>query len=358
MLRRRSRVLALAVLVIGGTLTLGTRAAQAETPMYRFYKATTGEHFYTATFTEGIDQAFKSEGIGFQFSPSGGTDLIAIYRCNSGGRHFISTDANCEGQATEGQYGYIYQTQMPGTVPLWRYGRYNIYAGLDRVYTTDSAEAASLVDRGYSSEGAIGYVTAYAVTTATGAACNGSTDDTYVLQTAIDNAAGGHVIIPVGSGPCMVRGLTIPSNTQVTVNATLKFLPNILLGPLVRKPNGTPVDGTRNILNVYGTFSNEGCTAAASNVVIDGTGVLDGNRSTQTDHGTFMAGIGSFCAQNVMIIRPVADNAFAAQGLTVKNTQNSPINIVWTTGAVIQDVTAFDSGQPGRICRWHEPLFR
>jgi hypothetical protein len=152
-----------------------------------------------------------------------------------------------------------------------------------------------------------------------------------VLQTAITNAQNGHLTINAGSLPCIVTGLSIPSNTWVTVNATLKMRPT--------QTTALNFDGTRNILNVYGTSP----TTRTSNVVIDGTGTLDGNRSTQ-NWSSFMAGIGTLYAENVMIIRPTT--GVAVWGLTIVNTQNSPINVVATNGSVIQDVTASDSGNP------------
>lgn len=320
-----SRFSALAFMVMCLGLTSAASNADAGTPMFRFYRATSGEHFFTGTFSEGVNAGLKSEGIGFQFYSSSGIGRIAIYRCYASGWHFISTASNCGGSTVEGQYGWIDSGQISGTVALQGY--YQSATG-DRIYTTDSAEGTAVLDRGYSSLGTLGYVPAYTVTTASGQACDGSTNDTSVLQTAITNAAGGHLIIPAGSGACMVDGLSIPSNTQVTVNATLKLRPN--------QSTALNGDGTRNILNAYW----------ASTVVIDGTGVLDGNRANQTASGIFMAGIGTLYADTVMILRPTDTSTIAVGGLTIKNTQNSPINVVATSGAVMQDVTAFDSGNP------------
>jgi hypothetical protein len=323
MFRIQSRVSALAL----ACSVLASGTALAGTPMYRFYRATTGEHFYTATFSEGVNAGFKSEGIGFRFYDTSAIGRIPIYRCLGAGWHFISTLSNCEGTTVEGQYGWIDSGQLTGTVALKRFYR---TAGGDHFYTTDAAEEAEIQTHGYVFEFVVGYVPALATSSVTGT-CNSIADDTSVLQTAITNAAGGHLTINAGSGPCMVSGLSIPSNTWVTVNATLKFLPG-LSGAL-------NFDGTRNILNVYGASS----VSRNVNVIIDGTGVLDGNRTAQ-NFSSFMAGIGSLFADNLMIIRPTT--AIAVWGLTVVNTQNSPINVVATNGSVIQDVTASDSGNP------------
>lgn len=46
------------------------------------------------------------------------------------------------------------------------------------------------------------------------------------------------------------------------------------------------------------------------------------------------------------IIRPPSPSVVTVSGLTVKNVQHSPINLVDTNGAVIQDLPAYDSGTP------------
>src|SRR5262245_4974961 len=200
MIRMPSRVPPLASLAMGVSFLLASSAAEA-TDMFRFSRATSGEHFYTATFSEGVNAGFKSEGIGFRFYSGGGIGRIPIYRCYAVGWHFISTLSNCEGATVEGQYGWIDSGQLAGTVALKRFYR---TAGGDHFYTTDDAEASAIQARGYVFESIIGYVPIIPVTTATGLACDGSTDDTAALQNAIYSAQNGHLVIPAGSSPCMV----------------------------------------------------------------------------------------------------------------------------------------------------------
>lgn len=47
----------------------------------------------------------------FRLFPEAGADRRALYRCWSGGDHFISTDASCEGRETESLLGYMATTR-------------------------------------------------------------------------------------------------------------------------------------------------------------------------------------------------------------------------------------------------------
>jgi hypothetical protein len=85
----------------------------------------------------------------------------------------------------------------------------------------------------------------------------------------IDESVGGNLVIPAQGAACVVSGLTIPSNSHVTINAYL------LLGP-----NSNTSGSTNSILTVNN----------ANNVIIDGSGTLDGNRSNQ-DGSCCSAGI-------------------------------------------------------------------
>lgn len=127
-------------------------------PVYRFYLASTGEHFYSLSPTEGITAGFSLEGLSFDVFSSD-TDpgaMALLYRCFEtslpDGMHFISDLPGCEGYTTEGTYGYVYTSQASATAPLYRF--YNATSG-DHLESTNSSSALSA---GYSLEGVLGYV--------------------------------------------------------------------------------------------------------------------------------------------------------------------------------------------------------
>jgi hypothetical protein len=148
-------------------------------------------------------------------------------------------------------------------------------------------------------------------TTASSLTCDGSTDNTAVIQSMIDESVGGNLVIPAQGAACVVSGLTIPSNSHVTINAYL------LLGP-----NSNTSGSTNSILTVNN----------ANNVIIDGSGTLDGNRSNQ-DGSCCSAGINAANGTNLSI-----------QGLTVQNVKNWPVNIVEWNGAQMSNLTLLNSG--------------
>ncbi len=84
--------------------------------------------------------------------------VVPFYECVnlSSGYHLYTTDANCEVwglPARRGVIGYIAQSNLRGTVELWRL-RKN-----DHLYTISQSELASAQrDFGYSFEQRVGYV--------------------------------------------------------------------------------------------------------------------------------------------------------------------------------------------------------
>ena len=77
----------------------------ATAPMYRFYNASTGEHFFTASQAEGVAAGFSAEGVAFNFiTATGNPGTSTIYRCYNGSKHFISLDPACEGATVESTY--------------------------------------------------------------------------------------------------------------------------------------------------------------------------------------------------------------------------------------------------------------
>lgn len=138
------------------TPTVAAPVAPAEVPVYRFYNAGTGEHFFSLDSTEvGPAQGFILEGVGFNVFVLQNPGMIPLYRCfePTVGKHFISDASNCEGFTTESSYGFVYSAQQAtGTTTLWR--EYDPSNG-DHLETTNPQEAIS---NGYLLDGSLGFV--------------------------------------------------------------------------------------------------------------------------------------------------------------------------------------------------------
>jgi hypothetical protein len=141
------------------------------------------------------------------------------------------------------------------------------------------------------------------------AKCDGSSDDTLAIQTAVTALAGAaRVVIPNGK-TCTVSGINVPSNTYLVIDGTLKMR------------TGVNKQSSGVIL----------LTSSPSNVTVDGGGIIDGNSSGQSDGP--QAGIYAFNATNVHI-----------SGITVQNTQSWPINVVASNAVWIDKVNVLNGG--------------
>ena len=130
--------------------------ATTTTNVYRFYNPNSGEHFFSLNQSEvNTGQGWQKEGIGFLVLKNNVSGANPIYRCFSPSisLHFVSGDVNCEATAitNEGMYGYVYSSQYPNTVPLYRC--YNA-SNRDHMETTASSECTN----NYALEGVTGYV--------------------------------------------------------------------------------------------------------------------------------------------------------------------------------------------------------
>lgn len=151
--------------------------------------------------------------------------------------------------------------------------------------------------------------------------CDGTTDDTAVLQKRIDKSAGGSLVIAATSAPCVVTGLTVTSNSNIQINATIQLKANS-----TRPTDNQPYGAAGSVQDIINT------PLHSSNISITGSGSLDGNRDHQ--NGTCCgAGITSGYSQNLSF-----------SGLTIKNVVNWPVNIVVSTGAKMANMTLYDSG--------------
>ena len=87
--------------------------------VYRAFNAAFGDHLQGVVANEGAPD-WTSEGVGFRVYADGAAGRAALYRCRvSDGHHFLSTQADCEGQVVEGPLGYLGTTEGDG-LPLYR----------------------------------------------------------------------------------------------------------------------------------------------------------------------------------------------------------------------------------------------
>jgi hypothetical protein len=113
-------------------------------PFNRYYSATYGDHWVTTGYYSSSYYHLEWT-LGYLYmAPQSGT--YAVYGCQIGNDHFVSTDSNCEGQFILGLNGYIYSSNVAGTQALYR-----CYTGTDHFVSQDPN------CEGYREEFRIGY---------------------------------------------------------------------------------------------------------------------------------------------------------------------------------------------------------
>jgi len=133
--------------------------ANCRVGVYRSYKSSTGEHFYTTSSSEAACCGFSIEfPDSYYLYKSQASGLVPFYRCLlASGMHFYTTSSSCEGAAgskKESTLGYIAKSASCGAVPLYRLSKSNG----DHFYVTSSTERQSAISGGYKDEGTAGYV--------------------------------------------------------------------------------------------------------------------------------------------------------------------------------------------------------
>jgi len=149
-------------------------------PVYRYWSAGAGDHFYTTnaneigTTTAGQvgNHGYKCEGIAFYVFASKCSQAVPIYRYwkAAGSDHFYTTDESEIGTTTSGEkgnhdyvsegiLGYIFPDETEDGTPIYRYWK---AANTDHFYTTNSNEIGTTDSGqagqfGYVSEGVLGY---------------------------------------------------------------------------------------------------------------------------------------------------------------------------------------------------------
>jgi hypothetical protein len=150
----------------------GYGGGRSITPVYRFWNASTNDHFYTISSNEGFPAGYISEGVSFNLSAVPAPGLVPVYRYykHDVHDHFYTTNqseigvvaqgmAGNHGYVCEGVLGYISPNPIPGTIPVYRYWKASIH---DHFYTTKSSEVGTVTtgvtgNHGYMSEGVLGY---------------------------------------------------------------------------------------------------------------------------------------------------------------------------------------------------------
>lgn len=95
-------------------------------PLYRFYHAGLGDHFYTQSSNAEGATDWKFERIECYLPSSRDNGATILYRWFGHGNHFYTLDPQGEaavpqGYTREGDAGFVYPTQVEGTVPLHRW---------------------------------------------------------------------------------------------------------------------------------------------------------------------------------------------------------------------------------------------
>ena len=119
-------------------------------PTFRFRGT---KHFYTNSYTEGLNAGLTADGIDFRSYGSAGPGLYPLYRCLGGTDHFISASSNCEGWTVEYVLGFVCASAGTGC-PNTLYRFYNSTIG-EHLITTDYSEGVAAGD---TYEGILGYV--------------------------------------------------------------------------------------------------------------------------------------------------------------------------------------------------------
>lgn len=155
-------------------LTEGNAEASYSTsspiPLYRLYNQVSGEHLYTQKQGEYLTLGtigWIQENISFYaFDHSAIIDSVEatpwfrVYNPNSGLHHWTIDQNEYDtlgqlGWAQEGASGFIFATEVAGSVPLYRL--YNPNDGTHH-WTMDTNERAALISAGWNAEGVAGYV--------------------------------------------------------------------------------------------------------------------------------------------------------------------------------------------------------
>lgn len=126
----------------------------------RFFNPTAGKHFFTTSHPEGYNATsqlgFVLEGVAFRVYRNPRHDCVRpLFRCLKGdGAHFMSTREDCEGQTTEGRFGFVCPQRRPYAYPEI----HRVFNGsTDYMATVNELEFETVLSRGWTDEGTLGF---------------------------------------------------------------------------------------------------------------------------------------------------------------------------------------------------------
>lgn len=148
---------AITIMLIGGAVLVQTdaHASTSTVPVYRLYNPYTGEHFYTASKTEGnslVRIGWTYEGRGWQGKTSG-TPVYRVYNPNAKGGDHYYTQSKFEAQSLVNRG---WRWDAGGKAVFYSGGNTNLYVAYNpnaqsgaHNYTTSKGEQNSLLSIGW-----------------------------------------------------------------------------------------------------------------------------------------------------------------------------------------------------------------
>ena len=122
-------------------------AARQKVAVNRYFGA--AGHLFARADAQGVPAGFSLEGGAFNLYTAHYASTTQLYKCNTGGHQFLSTDGGCEGQTVVGQIGWISTAPVQGSSPIFRMHN----SSGDYIEATEQ----SALGVGYTLDGQLGY---------------------------------------------------------------------------------------------------------------------------------------------------------------------------------------------------------
>ncbi len=139
----------------------GASPTSARVPLYRGVSNTAGTHVYSTNPGDASNGA-RMEGVSGYLMQSQIAGTLPLYKLvNAAGDELLTADTNERASATSGGYGdqgilgYVATSQQSGTQALYKVGSPD---NKSHFYTTNSGERDQVVGRGWHDQGVVGYV--------------------------------------------------------------------------------------------------------------------------------------------------------------------------------------------------------